>query len=102
MSIIPYNSVTLGGSFAVEVAARFQRLAAEATELRDMVDQHGVTTLRTSGLFGVPDGPTETPNQHAQAFNDTIIGVCDSYRTWYGDGSADTNREKIARWARGD
>ena len=102
MSALRYNSATLGGSKTVGVGAKFQRLAAEARDLRDMIDQQGVTGLRTLGDFGVPDGPAEDINVHAQGFNDTLLQTLDGFLTWWGDGSGGTPREKVARFAKGD
>jgi hypothetical protein len=74
--------------------ADLQNVAAKLEALGDWIAQMGPSALVGSVDFGVGSG-------EGQAFNDTFLQIAGAYATWYGDGSPGTNREKIARLARG-
>lgn len=94
MAVLHYNTGAIGGAAIANVAKKMQELAAAAAaDLRDWIDKAGPTGLQETD-FGASVGD-------AQGINDTVIQVCDDYLTWWGDGSGGTNREKVARVARG-
>ncbi len=100
MAIIPYNTASPGGDTLAGLMKAYQDLAARTLAMRDWIAQCNVDGLRGSD-FGVPDGPAETINLNATALNDTALQIFDGFGTYWGDGSGGTNREKVARLARG-
>ncbi len=94
MAYIPYGQATVGGKQLAEAMADVQAVAAKLQALADWVNEIGPSNLESNTDFTVGTG-------QGQAFNDTFLQITAAFATWYGDGSGGTNREKIARLARG-
>lgn len=98
MAYINYGQATVGGKELAELCADTQRLAARWAAHKAWVAEI-VALGSVADLVDHPDFLVATGE--GQAFNDTVVSVADAFATFYGNGSADTNAEKIARLARG-
>jgi hypothetical protein len=94
MAYIAYGQNTVGGKQLAELMAETQALAAKYESLADWINQIGPSNLESNTDFSAGSGD-------GQALNDTFLQIAADFATFYGDGSGGTNREKIARLARG-
>lgn len=94
MAYVAYGQGTVGGKQVAEAMAGFQNLAAKMRNLSDWVGVVGAGGLEASPDFQVGAGD-------GQAFNDTFLQIAAAFESFMGDGTGGTNREKIARLARG-
>lgn len=94
MAYIPYGQATVGGKQVAEALADLQGVAAKLQALADWVNEIGPSNLESNTDFSVGAG-------NGQGFNDTFLQIAGAFATFYGDGSGGSNREKIARLARG-
>jgi hypothetical protein len=101
MAYIPYGQSTVGGRQVAEALADLQAVAAKLQALADWVNEIGPSGLTGNTDFSVPAGDFAPGVTNAQAFNDSFLQIAAAFATFYGDGSGGSNREKIARLARG-
>lgn len=94
MAYIPYSQSSVGGRQIAELMADAQSVAQRFKNMAAWINQIGPVPLETNADFMVPVG-------QGQAFNDTFSQIATAYASFYGDGTAGTNAEKIARLARG-
>lgn len=94
MSYIGYGQATVGGKQVAEAMAALQDAGAKLQNLADWINGIGGGGLETNTDFSVESG-------QGAAFNDTFLQIQAAYAAFLGDGTGGTNREKIARLARG-
>lgn len=95
MAYIAYSQSSVGGKQLAEAMADLQAVARKLQNLGDWIAEiTPPSALETNTDFSVASG-------QGQAFNDTFVQVAAAFASFMGDGSSGTNREKIARLARG-
>ena len=95
MAYIPYGQNTVGGRQLAELMADLQSAAERCKNIAAWVNQiGGGANLESNADFLAAAG-------QGQALNDTAIQIFTAFATFWGDGSAGTNQEKVSRLARG-
>lgn len=94
MAYINYGQATVGGKQIAEAMANLQAVAQKLQNLADWINEIGPTALDTNTDFQVLTADK-------QSFNDTFNQIATAYVSFMGDGTPGSNREKIARLARG-
>jgi hypothetical protein len=90
---IGYNASNANGLRVNALMQKIREVDAEFQFLSGLINAIGSSNLEGNTEFGVATG-------QGAAFNDSFLQVAAAWATFYGDGSAGTNKEKAARFAR--